>query len=64
MIKLNEFDIFYSLRSSMKVQVLTDFLVKYTWLDDKLKEAPTELLTEPSNPEMTWILHVDDTSNS
>ena len=36
MVKLNAFDISYHSRSSIKVQVLANFLVECTWIDDKL----------------------------
>lgn len=51
--KLKKFEISYHSRSSMKVQVLTNFLVEYSWLDDKLKEVPTEQLAEQFNPGIT-----------
>lgn len=45
----------------MKVQILDNFLVEYTWIDNKLEEVPNELLVGPSHTDSLWILHVDDT---
>lgn len=44
MVKLNEFDISYHSRSSMKAPVLANFLVECTWSHDKLEELPAEQL--------------------
>ena len=67
-IKLDKFDIQYHPRPSMKVQVLADFIVKCTILDnnpedeanDKIKQAMT------SEPDLTstWVLHIDGASNA
>lgn len=59
-IKLNKFDISYCPRLSMKVQVLVDFFVECTWLDDKLEEE----LAKQLDLGMIWILHVDEALNS
>lgn len=58
-IKLNKFDLSYRPRSSKKVQVLADFLIKCTWSEDKADEEPIELF----DPETTWILYMDGASN-
>lgn len=63
-IVLNEFNIFYYPRSSMKVQVLTDFLVECMWSDDKPEKVIIKQLAEQPNPRMTWILHVEGVPNS
>lgn len=63
-VKLNELNIFYYSRSSIKVQVLANFFVKCIWSDDKLKEALAYLSTKQPDLEITWILHMDGTSNS
>lgn len=41
-VELNEFDIFYHPRSSMKAQVIANLLAEHTWSDDKPIEAPAE----------------------
>lgn len=59
-IKLNKIDISYQPRSSLKAWILVDFLVKCTWLDDKIKEAPIE----QTDLGTSWILHVNEASYS
>lgn len=61
--KLNKFDIFYHPRSSMKAQILANFLDECIWSNNKPKEALAESLVKPLDVEMTWILHMDGISN-
>lgn len=41
-----------------------DFLVKYTWIDDKFKAIFDEPPVEQPHVDSVWILHVDGTTNS
>lgn len=52
-VELGEFEIEYKPRSTIKAQVLTDFIPDYTYL--RLKEVPQQ---EPK----PWILQVDGSS--
>lgn len=63
-IKLNEFDISYNPRLSIKAQVSVDFLIECTWSDNEPEEMLAELLARPPEVESTWILHVNGASNS
>lgn len=47
----------------MKVQVLADFIIECTWLNDKPEEASTKNPNEQPDPATTWILHVDGALN-
>ena len=59
-IELSKFDISYLSRSSIKAQVLVDFIIEYTIPKGKLvQEQPDKLTTKPA-----WILNVDRASNS
>lgn len=44
----------------MKVQILADFLVDYTWSGDQLEEE----LAKQLDSKITWILHVVRAFNS
>ena len=48
-IKLDEFDILYRLRMSIKGQTLADFLIECAWPDDPPTEEPKMPSTEPSD---------------
>ena len=51
-IKLSEFDIQYQLRATIKGQVVTDFIAKFTNMEDQgAKECPQ------------WSIHTDGSSN-
>ena len=67
-IKLNEFDIQYYLRPSMKAQVLADFVVECTVSDDKSDHKSDDKLEQVENsevePEFVWVLHIDGASNA
>ena len=65
-VKLSEFDIAYHPRSSMKAQVLDDFLTEVTWPADPTDEpeaVPLGTLEERPDPSVVWVLHVDGASN-
>lgn len=49
-IELSEHDILYEPRHAIKAQVLADFIVEMTDENE-------------ANPEVTWIIHVDGSSN-
>ena len=59
-VELSEFDLSYVSRSSMKAQILTDFVVECTSTDDN--EIKEQLKEETLKP--TWILYVDGASNA
>ena len=59
-VELTEFDISYVPRPSMKAQVLADFVIECTPIDDvQVEGQPQEETLEPA-----WILHVDGASNA
>ncbi|XP_073111784.1 uncharacterized protein [Elaeis guineensis] len=64
-VKLDEFDIQYRLRPSMKAQVLTDFIAECT-IDDNKSEDATIKEAATSEPDLTsiWVLHIDGASNA
>ena len=59
-VELSEFDISYHLRSSIKVQILANFIIECTILEGKLNQK----VSKESTTEPTWILHVDGVSNN
>ena len=67
-IKLSEFDIQYCSRPSMKVQVLADFVVECTVLDNKPEDEANDTIKQTTTPEsdltLTWVLHIDGASNA
>ena len=59
-VKLSKFNIQYWSRSSLKVQVLADFIMEYSISYEELtSESPKEIIEDSY-----WILHVDGASNS
>ena len=63
-IKLSEFDISYQLRTSIKGQALTDFLVECSWTDDPPVDEPETPSFESADLGSVWVIHVDDVSNA
>ena len=67
-IKLNEFDIQYRPRSSMKVQVLANFIIECTISDNNSEDEPNDKLKQVETPEpdltLMWVLHIDGVSNA
>ena len=60
--KLSEFDISFQPRSTMKAQVLSDFLAECTWRsEDEVPSAEDEV---PKETKSVWVLHVDGASNA
>lgn len=59
----NKFNISYYPRLFMKAQVLANFLIEYTWSDDKPEEASIEQPAKQPDPLATWILLIDRASN-
>ena len=63
--KLNEFDIQYHPYSSMKAQVLTDFVTECTILDNNPEEESNKQVeTFEANLISTWVLHIDGAFNA
>ena len=49
MVELSEFDLSYIPRSSMKAQILADFIIEYTPIDDgQVEDQPHEETSEPA----------------
>ena len=67
-IKLNEFDIQYHPRPSMKAQVLVNFIVKCTISDNNPEDESNNKIkqVETLKPDLTsvWVLHTDGASNA
>ncbi|XP_073099648.1 uncharacterized protein [Elaeis guineensis] len=67
-VKLDEFDIQYRPRSSMKAQVLADFVTECTIFDNKSKDTDDNTIKEATTlkPDLksTWVLHIDGASNA
>ena len=58
-IELEEFDIKYLMRPSIKAQALADFILECTILDEESGDESTTPTFKKC-----WILHVDGTSNT
>ena len=60
-IKLEKFDIEYQPRTTIKTQVLMNFIIKYMILEEQLNFTIHE--SEISVEDNWWILHIDGASN-
>ena len=67
-VKLGKFDIQYRPRSSMKVQVLADFVTECTILDNKTVNTDNSTIRQATTLEpdqrLAWVLHIDGASNA
>ena len=60
MIELIEFDPSFAPRSSIKIQILADFIIECTPTDnDQVEDDSME-----DTSESAWILHMDEASNT
>ena len=63
-IKLDEFNISYQPGTSIKGQVLADFLVKCSWLNNPSADEPETPSVKSADPGSVWVLHMDGASNA
>ena len=63
--ELEEFEVLYRPRTTIKGQALADFLIEFTYPEELIEEPPLPDLP-PELPESipTWVLHVDGSFNN
>ena len=65
-LELTQFDIKYKARTTIKAQVLANFIAEFSTIPDP--DVPMSLDPNPANPEWsdeckTWVLYIDRASN-
>ena len=63
-LELEEFEVLYKPRKTIKGQAIADFLAEFTYPDDPAeKVTQTSLPTDLKQEVPTWVLYVDGSSN-